>query len=316
MTGISLVVIPQIQGILMLQQMELRRGGGLLAVVAHREGDDRAWQIASRKRMLAAGSTIVLLLMIFVGPLTLAGVAADAEVNSSSNVAAKALENEANQLCLKHEYSKALEKYRERLARFPPSSGVLFNAGTAAYLLKDYDSALKFWKELKVLIPNDPDEGRYFTGSVRSKLIQVYNAKGMKKERDAERLELLSLVAGGTDPEIKKMDRYVCDQFDTGGMRMMMFENLTNDKSEPVYVALEEQARNLGGRRVDVFKGDNGTHTLVGFLVAGPQAMCFANKKFSGDFTYDNIRAQVLSILEEQATRKTGADAPGSASSH
>jgi tetratricopeptide (TPR) repeat protein len=262
-------------------------------------------------------STIVLLLiMLFARLSTSECIAAEgtAEVSQSTKDAAKALEDEANQLCLKHDYSKALEKYRERLAKYPPSSGILFNAGTAAYLSKDYDSALSLWKQLKALIPDDPVEGQFFTGSVRSKLIQVYNAKGMKKERDAERQELLSLVATGTDPEIKKMDRYVCDQFDTGGVHVMVFENLTNDKSEPAYVALEERSSNPTSRRIDIFKGDNGTHTLVGFLVAGPKAMCFANKKFSNDFTYDNVRAQVLATFEEQASKNAIDDKPNSMS--
>lgn len=122
-----------------------------------------------------------------------------------------------NALMEQGKYSEALPHYKKALAVLPDEPALLFNGGLAAYKVKDYALAAELWKRLKTVDSSD--------WHVRAKLVQVYQALGKIKERDAERAELFEMWKAGKPAELKQQFEYCRDQFEAGGKRVMAFEH-------------------------------------------------------------------------------------------
>ena len=123
----------------------------------------------------------------------------------------------ANDLMDQHKPAEALVKYKEALTLAPGSTGILFNAGLAAYLSKNYGDAAELWKRLKELEPLD--------WQARAKLVQAYQALGRTAERDAERGALFELRKSGKSPELAQQAKYCREQFEVNGVKVMVFEH-------------------------------------------------------------------------------------------
>ncbi|HEX4996891.1 MAG TPA: tetratricopeptide repeat protein [Terriglobia bacterium] len=113
-------------------------------------------------------------------------------------------------------YEEALKEFRKVIALDPDAPDPLYNAGLAAFLIKDYTAALELWQKAKAIDPTD--------GMLRSKLIQTYQALGKLKERDLERAELFELRNSGRDPDLKDRMEYCREQFEVNGRKVMAFE--------------------------------------------------------------------------------------------
>jgi len=134
--------------------------------------------------------------------------------------------NAANELMDQHKPAEALSRYEEALAIQPNDTSVLFNAGLAAYLSRNFARAADLWKRLKAL---DPDDWR-----ARSKLIQAYQAMGQIKERDAERAELIESWKSGKNEDLAKQSEYCREQFEVNGTKVMVFEHFEFKGDRPV----------------------------------------------------------------------------------
>jgi tetratricopeptide (TPR) repeat protein len=123
----------------------------------------------------------------------------------------------ANDLMEQHKPAEALVKYKEALTLAPDSTGLLFNAGLAAYLSGNFGDAAELWKRLKELEPLD--------WQARAKLVQAYQALGRIAERDAERAGLFELRKSGKSPQLAEQARYCREQFEVNGRKLMVFEH-------------------------------------------------------------------------------------------
>ena len=140
----------------------------------------------------------------------------DRSVTPSQRQAAQQVFQHGNALLEKRRYSEAGVQYQKALRVVPHDPSLLWNAGLAAYLSKDYKKALVLWRRLKVVEPHD--------SHVRSKLIQTYQALGVAKELDAERKALFALRKSGKDPELSGQDSYCRDQFTVRGRDVFAYE--------------------------------------------------------------------------------------------
>jgi tetratricopeptide (TPR) repeat protein len=114
-------------------------------------------------------------------------------------------------------HAEALVLYEKILVEAPDATGVLYNAGLAAYMCGKYEVGAKHWKRLKTLDPND--------WQVRSKLVQAYQALGKKELRDKEIKDLHKLRKDSEDEELKKMESFCRDQFVVGERRVYAYEH-------------------------------------------------------------------------------------------
>jgi tetratricopeptide (TPR) repeat protein len=124
--------------------------------------------------------------------------------------------DEGNKALAEERYAEASAYYQKALATLPNDPDLLWNAGLAAYLGKDYPTALTLWQRLKGLAPDD--------GKVRAKLIQVYQAQGNTQGRAEEREALVALRKSGKDPELKKRPSFCCDQFAVKGKKVFAYD--------------------------------------------------------------------------------------------
>ncbi len=169
-------------------------------------------------------------------------VSADAQVQREYTVAElekmERLFDEANALAEQKKFAESLVKYKEILAIEPNALGPLYNAGTAAFTIGEFELALDLWKRLKVGDPNDMQ--------ARAKLVQVYQSLGRLDERDSERAELFKLRKEGKSDELADPDFYVREQSVMSGRRVMVFEHFElkgNRALRYVFYALNDDGK-------------------------------------------------------------------------
>ena len=200
------------------------------------------------------------------------------------------------------QYKEALEFYRQSLAQ-EPSDDALWNAGLAAYLGGDAETAIEFWSRLKETAPDDL--------RLRGKLVQAYELKGDKANRDRERAELIELwrTSRADDDE-----PFFCrDQFQAGGRRLMVFEHYELEGPRAVkytFIVLqpevdeEDYRLSLGSNDAtnqlahelgEVAEGERAFH-LDGYYDEGTRHATFEIFKKEPD--YDTVKAMVVEILE------------------
>ncbi|MGE0492047.1 MAG: hypothetical protein AB7S38_22730 [Vulcanimicrobiota bacterium] len=199
-------------------------------------------------------------------------------------------------------YQEALEFYRQSLAEGETES-TLWNAGLAAYLSGQAEAALEYWSKLKQFAPDDL--------RLRGKLIQAYELKGDKVNRDRERAELVELWRSSRADDDEPF--FCRDQFQAGGNRVMVFENYELEGPRAVkytFIVLqpevdEEDYRiSLGSYDVtnqlahelgEVAEGERAYH-LDGYYDEGARHATF--EMFKKEPDYDTVKAMVVEILE------------------
>lgn len=219
--------------------------------------------------------------------------------------AEKAFEN-GNKLMERRKPAEALTHYQQALAILPKEPALLFNAGMAAFGVKNFSTALDLWKQMKELQPAD--------WLVRSKLIQTYQALGKIAERDAERAELFALWKKGEPAELKQEVEYCREQFEVNGKKVMAFEHFElkgNRALRYVFTILDETGEaeawriSLGSyditnsiwratRKPEPKEGERLFH-LDGYYKNGGHATF---GMYFPEPTYDETRALVVKILE------------------
>jgi tetratricopeptide (TPR) repeat protein len=145
---------------------------------------------------------------------------------SSPAESAAAAFKAGNELMEQHKPAEALRRYQESLTSEPKDTSVLFNAGLAAFLSKDFVVAADLWTRLKVL---DADDWR-----ARAKLVQAYQALGRTTEREVERAELFALWKSGKNEDLSKQSEYCREQLEVNGTRLMVFEHFEFKGERPV----------------------------------------------------------------------------------
>ncbi len=113
-------------------------------------------------------------------------------------------------------YAEAFQAFKAALTGDPENPLLLYNAGLTAFLAEKPEEAIPHWTQLKALEPSN--------WRVRSKLIQAYEAVGRRKDRDAERAELLRLRKETKEEQWKEEKLYCRDQFVVGKTHVMVFE--------------------------------------------------------------------------------------------
>jgi tetratricopeptide (TPR) repeat protein len=211
---------------------------------------------------------------------------------------------QANALAEQHQYAQALTRYKEALAENPDATSILYNGGLAAYLAKDFASAIQLWKRAEEIDGND--------WRVRTKLIQAYQAAGSRAARDAERTALFDMRKKGGDGELTALDFYCRDQFEVRGRRVLVFEHFElkgkfalryrfvvlkeTEDSEDFRLSLGsyESTTTIAIETRAIKKGERLYH-LDGYYPGG-EHRTFAF--FNSEPSYDEIRKAVVEVLE------------------
>jgi tetratricopeptide (TPR) repeat protein len=215
---------------------------------------------------------------------------------------------EGNAFMEKGQHAEALRKYEDALNLEPRAKGPLYNGGLAAYLLGKPAKAIELWTRLKEITPHD--------GKLRAKLVQAFEAAGMKKKRDEEIRGLYELRKSGEDPELPHQQFFCRDQFEAGKRKVMVFHHydwvgaravryafiVLDDDGKPdfrislgSYEYMQSFAKSSGqvkeGERychLDLYEGN--MHATLGMYQKEPP--------------YDEIKAEVVKHLESRAKKK------------
>jgi len=210
----------------------------------------------------------------------------------------------ANKLLEEKHYAEALVQYKILLATLPDDPGVLWNAGIAASLGKDYVAALPLWKHLKALDPKD--------ARVRAKLIQVYQATNDHKSRAEERKALVDLRKSGKDAELAKQPSFCCDMFTAKDLTVYAYDYfaltgqfarrydfliLKPDGTTDYRITLEsDQLETDMAREMHEIKATERLFTLDGYYEQGKVHKTFAF--YRSEISYDEAKAAVVRVLE------------------
>lgn len=223
----------------------------------------------------------------------------------------------ANSLLERGKHGEALTHYKQVLAILPKEPAVLFNAGMAAFTVKDFAFASDVWRRLKEVEPLD------WHG--RSKLIQAYQALGKTAERDKEREELFAMWKSGNPAELKEKFQYCRDQFEVNGKKVMAFEHfeLKGDRALRYVFSIlnktedgEEYRISLGSYRItdaiwrESRKPKPKDHERLFHLDGYFPNRHVTYGMFFPEPTYDETRAKVVQILEGKGNPISGTSYP------
>ena len=251
--------------------------------------------------MLRVAVAALLVPIILVSP-----VLADAGESTAEKV--RRLFHEGNDLMEKGEREKALEKYEAALAVEPKAKGPLYNGGLVAFLLGKYEVAIRHFKALKEILPED--------AQVRAKLVQAYSGADKKKERDAEIEALYALRKETEDEDLQTLKFFCREQFEAGGKKVMVFEHFEWVGERAVryrFVVLDSEGKEAYRISLGSYATMQGFAEDMGTVKPG-QRYChldgyFPGNRhatygfFAGEPPYDEIREKVVGILtkKEQA---------------
>ena len=227
---------------------------------------------------------------------------------------------QGNALMEEKKHAEALAAYKRALAISPGDPSLLWNGGTAAFLSGGHADALSLWKQLKIAEPRD--------GAVRAKLIQTYAALNRKKERDAERAELLALRAEAKkeDPQSPALEekRFCREQFSASGRRVLAYEffEMEGERARRyMFVVLKKDVeKDVEDFHVSLGSYDT-TNAVHQELKPGSERLFHLDGYYEGDVhktfglfegepTYDEVRAMIASIVagkrKEVSSSKNG----------
>src|SRR5262249_20209062 len=113
-------------------------------------------------------------------------------------------------------HADALAAWQAAVRADPDHRDANYNAGQALYNLGDFGKALAHWRRGLELGPED-----FF---VLKKIVQAENALGL--DAAATKARLLEVWRASADPDVRRQQSFVFDQFDAGGWRVMSVELL------------------------------------------------------------------------------------------
>jgi tetratricopeptide (TPR) repeat protein len=210
-------------------------------------------------------------------------------------------------------FIEAVAEYEKALAVNPKDRDVMWNLGLASQSAGQLDLALDCWKKMREA---EPDNWR-----VIAKLVQVYQAKDMKKERDEQR-RLLVDMRDKNKLEFADQPQYCREQVKVGEKNVMVMEyyelkgdralkyvfHVLNDKGDTDYrisLGSYEMTAAIMKEGGQVKDGDRGFH-LDGYFNGGRthKTYQFYNKEPS----YDDVRPAVIKIIEGKGTALSGSE--------
>lgn len=233
---------------------------------------------------------------------------APALAHAEENQAAIAAFDKGNELMGARKYCDARQQYENALAAFRDNPDVLYNAAFATYLCGELPRAVELFLQLREMTPND--------WQVRAKLIQLYQRLNKSAERDAERTALLAAWKSGTNPDLTSQTEYCRDRFTAGGEQVMVFEHfeLKGDRALRYVFGVMDASGKSEKYRITLGSYET-TNTIWHesteprpkpeerlFHLDGYYDQAHATYGFySPEPSYDDVRQQVINILENKA---------------
>ncbi len=209
-------------------------------------------------------------------------------------------------------YAEALVEYKKALVEFPDSTGLWWNAGTAAFFTKDYPLALSLWSKLKKAVPEDD--------AVRAKLIQLYRASGDMKALRAEREQLVVLRKSKKNATLSAKPSFCCDQFTVVGKKVFAYDffELSGDRAlrynflvlKPdgttdyrISVGSYKDTNDIS-RELGQIKANQRLFHLDGYYDQGHTHKTF--KFYLSEPAYDTAKKDVIAVLEGKVKMLSG----------
>jgi tetratricopeptide (TPR) repeat protein len=266
------------------------------------------------------------LLFLFILAIPVAAQSPSTQSQADKEAQGEKAFNAANALLGQGKAEQALVEYKKAMSFLPDEPAIYFNAGMAAFRIKDYAFAAEAWSKLKTLDPAD--------WHTRAKLVQVYQALGKQAERDKERVELFEMWKSAKasakpgdqgDPsqrELKDQVEYCRDQFEVKDLKIMAFEHfeLNGERALRYVFSILNKTEDGEDFRISLGsydltntiwrqsknpppKPDERLFHLDGYFKNGAHA---TYGLYFPEPTYDAVRSKVIQILE-------GKDSPISA---
>jgi hypothetical protein len=182
---------------------------------------------------------------------------------------------------------------------------MLFNGGLAAFLSKDFSTAVTLWKRLKEV---EPDEWQ-----ARAKLVQAYQALNDLKARDDERTALFELRKSGKNKELSTQKFYCREQMEIAGRKVYVFEHYELVGNRALRYAFSVANESGDSAEYEITFGSYETTNAIWRETANPkpkegQRLFHLDGYFKGGHatygfytpgpSYDDIRKIVIGIIE------------------
>jgi len=233
---------------------------------------------------------------------------AAAAAASTTTPAADTELDEGLQYLKANQPEKALADFQRVLQRDPDNATANLLAATSALNLYMADVAVNYAEKARQLAPND--------WRVDTTLVTAYAAAGKTQQRDAVRAKLVALHSSPNAPDAMKANGFLLDLFKIGRYRVEVVQYFQPiGKFHNYYRFL---VRNQGGRRVWEYDLQSDDFTQKSWAEAHPQEAASGGRQyslesdtadthteyrlFSGNPTYDDVRAVVVRLLQERTT--------------
>jgi Flp pilus assembly protein TadD len=204
--------------------------------------------------------------------------------------------------------AKALVYFQKVLATDPENATANLLAASSALNLYQSDGAVTYAENAQRLAPND--------WRVDTTLVTAYAQAGKTKERDAIRAKLVALHDSPEAPDAMKANGFLLDLFkvksyrvetvqyfkplgkfhtyyrflvrSAGGKRLWEYDLQSDDFAEKSWAEAHPQEAAAGGREYTLESDSGDTHVEY--------------RLFSGNPSYDEVRAVVVGLLMERTT--------------
>ncbi len=205
-----------------------------------------------------------------------------------------------------NQYEKALASFQKVLDTDPENATVNLLAASAALNLFQGDGAVTYAENARRLAPND--------WRVDTTLVTAYAVDGKNAERDAVRAKLVALHNSPDAPDAMKANGFLLDLFkvkkyrvetvqyfkplgklhtyyrfmvrNMAGKRLWEYELQSDDLGQKSWAAAHPQEAMTGGREYTLASDFGGAHVEY--------------RLFSGNPTYDEVRAVVVQMLNDR----------------
>lgn len=203
-----------------------------------------------------------------------------------------------NEAMKKRDYAGALKDYREVVAEYPRDSRVLLIAGNAAWAAGNLEEAADYYRK-SLKCPGDHPWGS------RLSLLQVNAALGKWDDFAQERIAIEGAATGG-DPQLQGVlkNGFLLERLAVGSQHVEAIDYPEPDHADGVRYRFR-----LGGQpisasifvpHIDLVEPPGKAQEFVLEQYSGPQEQTLIRSYAGGEPAYQDIRAEVLRLLEGQ----------------
>jgi tetratricopeptide (TPR) repeat protein len=209
-------------------------------------------------------------------------------------------------LLKQHQPQQALEAFKRVVSAEPENEAANLLAASAALATYQGETAVTFAEKAKQLAPED--------WRVNTTLVAAYAIAGHKQQRDAERVLLRKLHEDPQAVEATKANGFLLEMFPVGSRRIDAIEYFRPLGKFHIYYRFV--VRDSSGKRVWEFALQSDDLNQISWAKAHPQEAAAGKRQFSlqgegggqqadyrmfsGDADYDQVRAEVARIVQEQ----------------